>query len=176
MSTTAALDWLAGRVSSTRDIGLRGVLQELVEHLSMASGEAVTLRRLSDDGQRLVPVAWFHPDPNARAAIGKIMSHTTDLSDAGLWRPVVENLRPTRWHLPPGTAAAEATAEQVEWSQRYPLRAVMCAPVLGRDGELLGGAALLRFGRDAAFTDDDEAMLVFFTEQVADLLVLLDVR
>lgn len=172
--TTAAQDWLSARVTSTRDIGLRGVLQELVEHLSVATSEAVTLRRLSADGQRLVPVAWFHPDPSARGAIGEIMSHTTDLADAGLWRPVVEQRGPARWHLPPGTAPAQASQEQAQWLHRYPLRAVMGAPVL--DGEaLLGGVALLRFGRDAPFTDGDEDMLVYFAERVADVLVLLDV-
>nr|WP_305076383.1 GAF domain-containing protein [Quadrisphaera sp. RL12-1S] len=172
--TTAAQDWLSARVSSTRDIGLRGVLQELVEHLSLATSEAVTLRRLSADRQRLVPVAWFHPDPSARGAIGEIMSHTAELSDAGLWRPVVEERRPARWHLPPGSAPALASEEQARWLQRYPLRAVMGAPVVGGE-DLLGGVALLRFGRDAPFTDDDEGMLVYFAERVADVLVLLDV-
>lgn len=172
--TTAAQDWLSARVSSTRDIGLRGVLQELVEHLSLATSEAVTLRRLSADRQRLVPVAWFHPDPSARGAIGEIMSHTAELSDAGLWRPVVQERRPARWHLPPGSAPALASEEQARWLQRYPLRAVMGAPVVGGE-DLLGGVALLRFGRDAPFTDDDEGMLVYFAERVADVLVLLDV-
>lgn len=175
MTKTAAEEWLSARVSSTRDIGLRGVLQELVEHLSLASGEAVTLRRLSSDGQRLVPVAWYHPDPVARGSIGEIMGHTTDLADAGLWRPVVERRVPARWHVPAGTVPAEASEEQAHWLHLFPLRAVMGAPVTGEDGVLLGGVALLRFGRDAPFTDVDEDMLVYFAHQVADVLVLLDV-
>lgn len=175
MISTATRDWLAARVTSTREIGLRSVLQELVEHLSLATAEAVTLRALSADGQRLVPVAWFHPDPTARAAIGEIMSSTAHLSEAGLWRPVVEELRPARWHVPQGTSPSEASAQQAGYLRRFPLRAVMGVPVLGTGTSLLGGTALLRFGRDAPFTDDDEDLLVSFAARVADLLVLLDV-
>jgi len=173
--TTAAQQWLTGKLQTTREVGLRAVLQESVEHLSLATAEAVTLRRTSADGQRLVPLAWYHPDPETRKAIGEIMSHTTDLADAGLWGPVVEGLRPARWHVPPGSSPAEASHEQAGWLHRFPLRAVVGAPVLSPTGVLLGGAALLRFGRDSPFSDDEQAVLVRFTERVADLVELLEV-
>ncbi|WP_187279925.1 GAF domain-containing protein [Quadrisphaera setariae] len=175
MGPATVRDWLTARVRSTKDSGLRTVLQELVEQLSLASSEAVTLRRLSADGQRLAPVAWYHPDPEVRRTIGEVMQRTTAVADSGLWGPVLRELRPARYHVPLGDPPVGAAPDQASHLRRYPVRALVGAPVLDQRGALVGCAAMLRYGYDAPFTEEDEALLTHFSESTADLLALLEV-
>ncbi|WP_180357554.1 GAF domain-containing protein [Streptomyces sp. NP160] len=175
MGPATVRDWLSGRVRSTRDTGLRRVLQELVEQLALASAEAVTLRRLSADGQRLEPVAWYHPDAEVREAIGQVVHRTTAVADSGLWRPVLREHRPVRYHIPVGGRLADAAPVQASHLERFAVRAMMGAPVLASDGGLVGCTAMLRYGFDAPFGDADEALLTQFAAWTADLLELLEV-
>jgi len=172
-TTPVVIEWLASRVDDGLQEGLRSLLQSLVEDLCLATAEAATLRRLTTDGRHLVPLAGYHPAPEVQEAIASAMAQTTAVADSGLWRPVVDQQVPVRWHVPVGVVPAEATPAQVEHLRRFPVRAVLGVPLLTSDGALVGGIALHRYSRDAPFTDDDEHLLVAFAAQVADLAALV---
>jgi len=172
-ATDVVRDWLASRVDSGLQEGLRSLLQSLVEDLCTATGEAATLHRLTTGGQHLVPLAGHHPAPEAQTEVVSAPAQTTSVADSGLWRHVVERSVPVRWHVPAGVVPAEATAEQAEHLRRSPVRAVLAAPLLTSDGELVGGVALHRCALDAPFTEADEHLLVAFAAQVADLAALV---
>ena len=84
-----------------------------------------------------------------------VMGETVQPVTSGLWQTVVNTRRPARWHVPPGSPApVEASPAQVEFFRRFPLRAVLAAPLL-LDDRLVGGVSVVRFGTDKPFTDDD---------------------
>ncbi|MBC3763948.1 GAF domain-containing protein [Quadrisphaera oryzae] len=164
---------MLGQVDRIVQERLRHLLQELVERLSLATSEAVSLRRLTQDGRTLLTVAWYHPDPEVREATGRVVSAPGSVEDSGMWRPVVGG-RVVRYHMPAGSLPEQASAAQAVLLARYPLRAIMGAPVRAEDGVLLGGVALIRFARDAPFSDADERILIAFAHQVSRLLALVE--
>jgi len=161
------------RTAGVRDGGVRELLLALAQDLSLATAEAVTLRRLTDDGRWLVPLVSYHPDRGLQAAMAASASAVTPAADSGLWSPVLRDRRPVRWHLPGGSVPTEAVRAQAEHLRRYEVRAVLLAPLHAPDVGLVGGVGLHRYGRDAPFTDADEALLVQFAAQVAGLAALV---
>jgi GAF domain-containing protein len=110
-------------------------------------------------------VAVHHPDPEIQAAMTAVMHDTAQRAASGLWGRVCEQRRPIRWRVPPGHVPAEASAAQAALLQRYPIRAILGAPLISH-GRLLGGASLVRYVVDREFTDD-EVMLCDFGVRAA---------
>ena len=166
---TAARQWLVNRIDRQISDSVRSLLSAMAVDLAVAAASAVTVRMLSADGQWLFPVAAHHPDPTIEAAMTAVMDDTAQRTTSGLWGRVCEQRRPVRWHVPPEHIPAEASAAQAEFMRRYPIRAVLGAPLISH-GRLLGGAALVRYVVDREFTDDDEAMLCNFGVRAALVL------
>jgi GAF domain-containing protein len=142
------------------------MLRSMTEDLALATFEAVTLRVLSCDREWLQPVAAYHPDPLLRERMTEVMASTAQAANSGLWQRVLAEQQPARWHIPPGHIPPDASPEQAEFLRRWPLRAVVAAPLLARGrGELIGGVSLVRYVRDVPFTDADEALLVEFARR-----------
>lgn len=151
--------WLLSRIDRRYTRAIAGLLAGLAEDLSLATADAVTIRRLSPDGRSLHHVAAYHPDREMRAAMAGVMDRTAQAVDSGLWRPIIAERRIIRWHIRDGSAPAEASPSQRQYLSRYPVRAVMGGPVITTDGRLLGGISLVRFVVDRPFTDGDEVLL-----------------
>ena len=170
----AARAWLLDRIDRRTTEALQSLLRRMTEDLALATAESATLRRLSADGHLLLPVAADHPDPALRAAMLANAHRTEQTTGSGLWRPVIAECRPMRWHIPPGAVPAEASTPQAEHMERYPVRAVLAAPLVTPQRELVGGVSLVRYVVDRPFTDDDEALLLAFAARAA--LVMQHVR
>jgi len=175
VGAVAPVTWSAvlPATARARDEGVRRLLRDLAEDLSLATAEAVSLRRLTKDSRWLVPLVAYHPDRDLQEAIASSASGVTPAAASGLWDPVVRHRRPARWHLPGGASPPEALEAQAEHVRRYRVRALLLAPLLAPTTGLVGGVALHRYGRDAPFTDADEALLVRFAGQVAELVALV---
>jgi GAF domain-containing protein len=162
----AATAWLLSRLDQRCAEAAQELLVSMVEDLALATSEAVSLRVLSTDRKWLLPVVAYHPDPMLHERMTEVMTSTAQTADSGLWRRVLAERRPVRWHIAPGDVPADASAEQAEFLRRWPLRAVLGVPLIARDrGELIGGVSLVRFVRDEPFTDSDEALLVAFARR-----------
>jgi len=158
--------WLLSQLDRRCTETARTLLRSMVEDLSLATFEAVTLRVLTEDRQWLLPVAAYHPDAMMRERMTEVMASTAQAANSGLWERVIAEGRPARWHIPPGNVPPDASPKQAEFLRRWPLRAVIGVPLVAHDrAELIGGVSLLRYVRDVPFTDADEALLVEFARR-----------
>lgn len=158
-ASPVARAWLLSRIDRRCTRTIAELLNELAEDLSLATADAVTIRRLSGDARSLHHVAAYHPDREMRAALTGVMIRTAQAADSGLWRPIIGERRVIRWCIREGAAPAEASPGQLEYLRRYPVRAVMGGPAITPEGRLMGGVSLVRFVVDRPFTDDDEVLL-----------------
>ena len=141
------------------------LLRLIAEYVGGVTGDACTIRLLSDDGETLEPAAVHCPDGELRAAIWEMMRKTSRRPDFGLWRTVVEDRRtyrtPIPGEIPPGCSRAQAA-----FMRRHLVSTYMAAPLIAR-GRVLGGIALIRIGEAAPLTSDDEAFLYDLAERAA---------
>ncbi|WP_132975706.1 GAF domain-containing protein [Pseudonocardia dioxanivorans] len=165
----ASRAWLRNRVDQDIERALRELLTSMTESAATASGNAVTVRELSDDGLWLRALAAHHVDPTMSRAMAAIMDETAQRADIGLWRPVVEDGRPVRYRLDGRRRPVEASDGQARFLDRFPVTAVVAVPLL-TGGRVVGGASLVRFTVDRDFSDGEEALLVEFADRVGMVL------
>lgn len=161
--------WLLDRVDRRVAAAIDDALRTVVEHLAVATGDAVSLRSLSRDGAELVPVAAHHPDPEVDRAMSEVMARSAPVR-SGLWQPVVEHRRPARYVLDPAEPDPQASPEQQEFIRRFPITAVVGVPLLEGD-EVVGGMSLVRFTDRRPFEDADEELLQACSARVVPLLL-----
>jgi GAF domain-containing protein len=162
--------WVLSRLDRAFSEALRGLIELAAEQLSIASGDAVTVRRLSTDRRALVPLLATHPNEAWKVAMEEAML-VTQRADDGLWRPVVGERRPVRWELDAG-APPEANHEQSDFLTRHPVRAILGAPLI-HDGDVVGGLSMVRFAAGRPYADRDEELLVAVAERIAPVVALL---
>lgn len=167
LSSSAARAWLLGRVDRQCTSEVLALLDRLTEDLSLATSDAVTLRRLSPDGRWLHPVTAYHPDPEIRAALLEGTTASAEVATTDAWRSVLAERRARRWHVPPGTVPGEAAPAQADHLRRFPVRAALFAPLVTPREDLVGGVALTRYAVDRPFSDAEEQLLVDFAARAA---------
>ncbi|HZO31156.1 MAG TPA: LuxR C-terminal-related transcriptional regulator [Chloroflexota bacterium] len=144
---------------------VESLLRLIAEYVAGATGDACTIRLLSEDGASFDLSIVSCPDDDLRAAISEMMRRTRDRADIGLWRTVVDERRtfrsPEPGEVPPGCSEAQAA-----FIRRYLVYDVIAAPLIAR-GRVLGGISLIRFGEGAPLTPDDEAFLYDLAERAA---------
>jgi GAF domain-containing protein len=164
----ASRRWLLSRVDQRCLDGAEAILRDIVEALAIATADAVAVRVLAEDGQWLLPVVAYHPDPDRSEAITAVMGETPSAA-TGLWLSVIETRQPRRWRIPPGFVPPEASPRQAEFLGMYPIRAVLGVPLLLED-RVVGSVALIRFSVDQEFTDHDEELLLACGRRLARAL------
>jgi PAS domain S-box-containing protein len=142
------------------------ILRTVAETIAEETGDACTVRLLSDDGLWLKPVAAHHPDPTLKSAIWEIVRGTADRTDSGVWRPVVEEGRVVRLGVPRDGIPPDASEAQAEFIRRHPMSGIMGAPLIAR-GRTLGGISLVRYGRAEAYVEEDERFLGDLADRAA---------
>ncbi len=141
------------------------LLQRIARHVGEATGDACTVRLLSQDGSLLEPIASYHTDPALDAAIRSIMP-VTQTVDSGMWRPVVRGLRSTRVDLEPGEIPSDASPEQAAFMQQHHVRTIIRVPLIA-DRIVIGGMSLIRYGRTEPIDAADELLLTDFAARAA---------
>ena len=157
----------ASQVFSGLVADYEALLQRIAEHIAEATGDACTVRLLSDDGRWLRPVAGHHPDPELTSAIWAVMQETVERSNIGVWQPVIQEQRTVRMAVSPQEIPRDASQEQAEFMRRYPMSAIMGAPLVAQ-GRILGGVSLVRYGRHLSpYTEEEEAFLRDLADRAA---------
>jgi PAS domain S-box-containing protein len=141
------------------------LLTLIAEHVGEITGDACTIRLLSEDGARLYPAAVHHPDAGLRDAIWRMMEQTSARDEIGLWRAVVDERRTFRT-ASAGQIPPEASAAQAELIRRYAISGFVAVPLIAR-GRVLGGIALVRRDSAVPLTSDDEIFLLDLAERAA---------
>ncbi|HEX5851178.1 MAG TPA: PAS domain S-box protein [Rubrobacter sp.] len=156
----------ASRTFAEATLDHETLLRNVAEHVAEATGDACTVRLLSEDGTRLRPVAAHHPDPDLKRAIWEVVRDTDDRADSGLWRPVIEEERVVRVKVPSRGMPSDTSEAQAEFIRRHPISEIMGAPLVTR-GRLLGGISLVRYDRSEAFDEGDERFLRDLADRAA---------
>ncbi|MFZ5479186.1 MAG: ATP-binding protein [Myxococcota bacterium] len=141
------------------------LLAVVARRVSEITGDATTVRLLDTARSLLLPVAAWHPDAGLRAALLSTMAQTQRI-DEGLWKGVVERHEAFRHEVSADQVPAHASAAQVEFMRRHRLRAIMGVPLVAR-GRVLGAMSLTRYGRDDAYTDEDQLFLRDIADRAA---------
>lgn len=172
-ASSAARQWFLTRSERACRAGLEELFAAVGDHLAIAAAAAVSIRLLSSDGAELLPVSAHHPDPHREAAMFKVMADTTQPAGTGLWAVALAKGGPVRWHLENSRPPTEASARQASFISEQAITAVIGLPLSNDAGRVLGGVALVRYGAERPFSDDDEALLVAAGHRLAPLLQLL---
>lgn len=141
-------------------------LRETAEALSIASGDATSIRVLSADGKWLYPLASHHPNPAIQRSIDASMRESAERADAGLWHPVINERRLASYDVSERTAPPDASATQADFIEKFPVTRVMGAPVVLND-EVVGGVCLVRFVDQRPFSESDCGLLVDVAGRIA---------
>jgi GAF domain-containing protein len=165
----APRQWLLSHVDQLCIDDANLLLEKIADLLAMATNAAVSVRALTPDGQCLIPLIAFHPDPTIREALAAVMAETQS-ANHGLWLPVIQERQPRSWRTTPGGHPPEASARQAGFLERFPIRAVLAMPLQVED-RVVGGVSLMRFA-DQGFTDHDQALLVAAAERLAPAVYL----
>ncbi|MBI3967851.1 MAG: PAS domain S-box protein [Chloroflexi bacterium] len=142
------------------------LLNVVATRVAETTGDACTVRLLSEDGRWLRPVAAHHPDPELAHAIWEVMGRTAARADAGVWQPVIEGQRTVRVPVAPGPAPPDASEAQADFMRRHPMTSIMGAPLLAR-GRVIGGLSLVRYGQGELHTPEDELFLRDLADRAA---------
>ena len=142
------------------------LLRTVAEEVAEATGDACTVRLLSEDGRWLRPVAGHHPDPELRRAIQEVMQESAQRADIGVWEPVVSQRRTIRLNNPSQEIPPYASPAQAEFMRRHPMSAILGAPLVARE-RTIGGISLVRYGRQYPYTEEDEAFLRDLADRAA---------
>jgi GAF domain-containing protein len=128
----------AGTIQATPE-----VLRRIARRLAAATGDACTVRLLSDDGLLLIPVAGHFHDPDVLAEMRETML-VTQRADDGLWKVALSRREPTLFVIDTSRAPADASPPQRAFIARWLPRFVLGAPLLVGD-VIVGGIGLTRF-------------------------------
>lgn len=120
--------WFLARTDRPCHEAVDGLVETLLEELAIATSAAVSVRMLSGDGRRLVPIGAHHPDPSRSAAMLKVMTDTEQPADSGLWEVVLRTGRPARWYLHDGEPPPEASDHQAAFIEQHVITAVLGLP------------------------------------------------
>ncbi|MBI3181093.1 MAG: response regulator [Myxococcales bacterium] len=135
-----------------------GQLWRLVaETLSRLTGDACTVRLLSDGGRKLVPAAAYHSDTEVLSAIQATMAKTVDDATVGVWGPVVAERKTRRLPVTAEKIPPDASEPQSAFMRCFGVSCLLLVPLVAR-GRVVGAMSLVRFG-GAEPTDEEEAFL-----------------
>lgn len=141
------------------------MLRDAAEALSIASGDGVSIRVRSSDGEWLLPLAAHHPNPTLQEAMWDAMRHTAIKPGQGLWEAVINERRTVAYDLT-GEIPDNAAPAQVEFVKTYPVTHVVGAPVV-LDDKIIGCVSLVRYVDRRPFSDNDCALLEDVAARVA---------
>lgn len=148
-------------------LGLEGVLDVVVRHVTEAIGDASSLSLISDDGEWLDSVALYHADPERLAFRRELARETRLRVGEGIAGKVVESGEP---FFTNGAAEVGRLAETGlrlrRLAERYPIYGVACAP-LRAEGRVIGALAASHDLPTRLYAEEDLALLQELADRAA---------
>jgi len=132
-------------------------LETVARRLAELIGDSALIRMVSDDGQWLVPVAVYHPNPERAALRKKVLEGSPQRVGEGLTAQVLRTGQVLRVaELTP--AFVHAQMKQAYWPFLEGATSLLIAPLVHRR-QILGHITLLRDAGRPAYTAEDETLL-----------------
>jgi PAS domain S-box-containing protein len=130
----------------------------VAEHISRATGDFCSVVLLSADGQRIEPVAAFHPDPGVLKDAKAFLGVPIELDAAGPWKTVFSDRRPVVVSIDPDHLPANIAPHQARHIQKWRIREAAMIPMVA-GGRVVGGLNLNRMEGSPPLSEDDLKLL-----------------
>jgi PAS domain S-box-containing protein len=137
---------------------MEALLGIVAEHISRATGDFCSVVLLSPDGQRIEPLAAFHPDPMVLQDAKAFLGVPIELDAAGPWKTVVRERRTVVVRIDPDHLPANIAPHQARHIQKWRIREAAMIPMVARD-RVVGGLNLNRMEGSPPLSEDDIKLL-----------------
>ncbi len=142
-------------------------LEVVAKQAAGALGDACVISLRSEDGRWLTPVAWHHPDPEARALLKEIYASVRHGADEGPSGRVLQTgqalLRPV---VAPNEVRAATKPEYRPYLDRFAIHSLLIVPLRARD-RTFGTLALSRNAPGHPYTVADQNLLQDLADRAA---------
>lgn len=138
----------------------------VAEQVSLATGDACTVRLLSEDRAWLQPVAVHHPNPQILSAMAEVMKQTAQRATTGIWQPIIDDRKSIRLLVSPEAMPPGASPQQIEFMNRFPIRQIMGVPLVARS-RVIGGISLVRYKSEPLYSLEDELFMRDLADRAA---------
>jgi PAS domain S-box-containing protein len=146
----------------------KSTLDTIARRLSDLIGDGSLIRVVSPDGQWLLPVAVWHPDPARLAHRRGLLAAAPQRVSEGITARVIENGEPLRIpHLTPEIVHERMKAEY--WPYLEGVTSMLIAPLEQRR-QVFGHITLTRDAGARPYTAEDEALLVDLAHRAAQAI------
>ncbi len=143
-------------------------LDTVARRLTELIGDGALIRVVSPDGEWLLPVAVYHPEPEREALRRRMLAAAPQRTTEGLTAKVLASGETLRIpHLTVETVHLEMKQEY--WPYLEGVTSLMIAPLKQRR-QVFGHITLMRDARGATYTRDDEALLEDLAHRAAQAI------
>ncbi len=144
------------------------LVREVVRQIGVTMGDACALRVVSEDGQWLRDVAWFHPDEARMKELQHALESTAQRTDEGISAEVLRTGKPLL--VPVVTPKLlHARVKPEHWPYLDRVSSLLIVP-LRMGGRVTGALALLRDRPGRPYDLDDQALLQDLAARAAQAL------
>lgn len=143
-------------------------LETVARRFAELMGDGALIRMVSDDGQWLVPVAVYHPNPERAALRRKVLQASPQRVGEGLTSQVLRTGQVLRVaQLTPEVVHAQMKREY--WPYLEGASSLLIAPLIHRR-EIMGHITLLRDAGRPPYTAEDETLLEDLAHRAAQAI------
>jgi PAS domain S-box-containing protein len=162
----AASDAFSDAVSN-----IDALLGIVAEQISRTTGDFCSVVLLSADGERIEPVAAYHPDPDVRRDASALLGVPIELEAAGPWKTVLRERRPVVIAIDPDHLSPNLAPHQARNIQRWRMRQAVMIPMVAQD-RVVGGLNLNRMEGSAPLGEDDIKLLESLAARAARAIAI----
>jgi signal transduction histidine kinase/DNA-binding response OmpR family regulator len=152
---------LAALSKAVADAGLdqQVLFETITQRVSALIGDACVLMLISEDGQWLNPVAFYHPDPDGLALLCEILPTTPYPIDQGLPGQVVRTGVPALVPVVPMESyRAQLMPEHLPFVDRFGITSLLIVPIRAQ-GRIVGTLGVARNQPGQPYVNDDQLFL-----------------
>ncbi|MCM2333946.1 MAG: ATP-binding protein [Anaeromyxobacteraceae bacterium] len=143
-------------------------LETVARRLSELIGDGALIRMVSEDGEWLIPVAVYHPDPERAALRRKVLQASPQRVGEGLTGQVLRAGRVLRVaRLTPEVIHTQMKPEY--WPYLEGASSLLIAPLVHRR-QIMGHITLLRDTARPPYTEEDESLLEDLAHRAAQAI------
>jgi PAS domain S-box-containing protein len=137
---------------------MEALLAIVAEQISRATGDFCSVVLISPDGERIEPVAAYHPDPRVLKDASAFVGVPIQIDAAGLWKTVFQERRRVVVHIDPDHLPANLAPHQARNIQKWRMREAVMIPMVAQD-KVVGGLNLNRMEGSAPLNEEDLKVL-----------------
>lgn len=158
----------ASRAFAEARLDRTAVLETLSHQVSRLVGDTVVIRLPSQDGQWLLPVAVYHPDPEAETALAAVFDeHPLRWSEGITGRVATTGEALILPETSPEELNASIKPAYHLWTEQFGIHGVLIVPMC-REQQVVGTIALFRASPGRPYTEEDRQ----FVQEIADRAAL----